>query len=113
MRDKLKWHRCATALLGRVAKALAIPTDKRTIRSNKGGNAVGGEVTMSAPEFGVYVHLACPWNSYGEEDRIGANYARKATVADPYGTGMDKPNHFFQYTTADKLVETLAWIAAK
>lgn len=113
MRDKNKWHRCATALLGRVARELGIPRDERTIRSNKGGNAVGGEVTMSAPIFGVYVHLACPWNSYGEAESIGLNYARRATVDDPYGTGMDKPNHSFQYTTATALVELLRNLGAK
>jgi hypothetical protein len=113
VQDKNKWHRCATALLGRIARALEIPTNERAIRSNKGGPAIGGEVTMSAPKFGVYVHLHCPWNAYGEEDRVGGNYARKATESDPYGGGMDKPNHSFQYTTAEALTSMLASIAAK
>lgn len=100
--------------MGRVARELGIPRDERTIRSNKGGNAVGGEVTMSAPEFGVYVHLGCPFNSYGEAYHgLSSNYARKATVDDPYGTGIDKPNHFFHYTTATDLVELLRNLGAK
>jgi hypothetical protein len=94
MQDKNKWHRRTTAFMGQVAKELGIPRNKRTIHSNKGGNAVGGEVTMSAPEFGVYVHLTCPVNSYGMEDRIGSNYVRRATADDPYGTAIDKQNHF-------------------
>jgi hypothetical protein len=101
--NKDKWHKCALAMMVRIARELGIEKDARTIRSNKGGNAAGGEVTMSAPDFGVYVHLACPVNSYGEEDRIGCNYARRATEADPYGTGIDKPNHYFttQLTATD------------
>lgn len=103
--DKNQWHRKTTALLASVARKLAIPTNARKIRSNKGGPAVGGEVTMSAPEFGVYVHLACPVNAYGERDTIGANYMRRATPQDPYGTGMDKPNRMFSYASDDCIVE--------
>lgn len=108
MRDKAKWHRCAVALLGRVARALDIPRDERTIRSNKGGNAVGGEVTMSAPIFGVYIHLACPWNSYGESELpFAANYARKASPDDPYGTRVEARNYMFQSLTGDEIVKLL------
>ncbi|MCI0557189.1 MAG: hypothetical protein MN733_01750 [Nitrososphaera sp.] len=105
--DKYKWHRRAIAKLTSVARELGIETKDRKIRSNKGGNAVGGEVTMSAPGFGVYVHLHCPINSYGEKS-FGGSYARRATQDDPYGTGIDKPNHLFQYTTKKDLVN-LIW----
>jgi hypothetical protein len=110
--NKLYWHRQTTAFLVRVAKALGIAQVERSIRSNKGGPAVGGEVTMSAPKFGVYVSLACPVNAYGEKDWIGASYARKATIADPYGAGMDKPNHSLAHGHNETwLVERLKEIA--
>lgn len=114
MNNKTKWHRYATALLGRIARELGINKEDRDIHSNKGGNAVGGEVTMSAPKYGIYVHLACPVNSYGEyEGPFGVNYVRKASETDPYGSGMDKPNHCFHYTTESDLVDLCKRVGGK
>lgn len=112
--NKQKWHKCATAMMVRVARELGIETCDRKIRSNKGGNAVGGEVTMSAPKFGVYVHLTCPVNSYGESELpYAANYMRRCTPDDPYGTGMDKPNHHFPTYTPAELVTLCKKIGGK
>ena len=115
--QKDRWHRETVAFVRRVAKLLGLRASDRAIRSNKGGPAVGGEVTMSAPGFGVYLHLSCPLNSYGEPDisvgmSLGAHYARKATHDDPYGGGFDKPNHSFHWMSEDQLAEKLQKIAS-
>lgn len=102
--DKNSWHSRTRAQMGRIAKRLGILSHARVIRSNKGGPAVGGEVTMSAPEFGIYVHLSCPVNAYGQQDWIGCSYARKATVQDPYGTSMESRNHTILGTDDDSIV---------
>ncbi len=92
--NKDTWHRTYLRWLGQVAKELGIPTEERTIRSNKAGPAVGGEVTMSAPIFGIYVNLACPQNSYDEwVDRFSFSYARGCSLECPYGTSMRFPNY--------------------
>lgn len=90
--DKATWHRKTTALLVRVARELGIPTAERTIRSNRAGPAVGGEVTMSAPIYGVYVSLACPYNGYGDTDLWAFSFYRGACPESPYGTGLQFPN---------------------
>ena len=89
---KVDWHRRTTALLVLVAKDLAIPTAERTIRSNKAGPAVGGEVTMSAPKRGLYVTLGCPIDGYGDSIPLSFSYARTCTIADPYGVGRQHLN---------------------
>lgn len=111
--SKDRWHAKNRALLSRVAAKLGIATKDRKVSSNKGGPAVGGEVTLVAPTFGVYVSLSCPVNAYGEANWCGVSYARRATVADPYGTGTDKPNHTFDATSLreDDLVAFLRKIA--
>ena len=76
-----------------VANELGIQPVHCRISSNKGGNAVGGEVTFSAPQWGIFINLSSPINGYGEPDLCGASYARKATPQDPYGAGPSSPNH--------------------
>lgn len=112
-KDKNYWHSRMRAQLGRVAKRLGISSTKRVIRSNKAGPAIGGEVTMSAPEFGVYVHISCPRNGYGQTCWTGCNYIRRATEADPYGVGMDKPNHTLLTTTDDAIVAMIQKVTGR
>jgi hypothetical protein len=91
--NKDTWHRTYVRWLGQVAKELGIPTKERTIRSNKAGPAVGGEVMMSAPIFGIFVNLACPRNSYNEAEYPAYSYARGCSPDCPYGTSMRFPNY--------------------
>lgn len=105
--DKNHWHARTRSMMTRIAKRLGIPTHTRTIRSNKGGPAVGGEVTMTAPEFGIYVSLACPVNAYGQQDWIGGSYVRKASPDDPYGTSMTRPNHTLHKNDEDTVVRMI------
>lgn len=108
--NKSQWHSRTRAMMTRVAKRLGISTTARKITSNKGGPAVGGEVTMTAPEFGIYVSLACPVNAYGEKDWIGRSYARKASPDDPYGTSMTHPNHSIANADEDSVVRMIETI---
>lgn len=111
--DKNLWHTRTRTMMVRIAKNLGIPTNNRTIRSNKGGPAVGGEVTMTAPEFGIYVSLACPVNAYGEQAWIGGSYVRKASTDDPYGTSMTRPNHSLQSNNENDVLRMIQTVKGK
>ena len=113
---KAAWHRQAIALLGKVSRQLEIPTGERTIRSNKAGPAVGGEVTMSAPKFGIYIHLSCPIDGYGNDDAsywAGTNFARGCDEKSPYGSALRFPNRSLPATpTLEDIVSLARFIKA-
>ena len=52
------FHRFGAIVLRALADAMHLPPSSYTVRSNKGGIAVGGEVTLHSDEF--YVQLGVP-----------------------------------------------------
>jgi hypothetical protein len=63
---KQRWHAQKRAFLGKVAKLLGLTTGQRTISSNLGGPAVGGEVSLHTDT--IYLWLKCPITGYGSAD---------------------------------------------
>jgi hypothetical protein len=61
--NKLRFHRAGKALLRRLVKELGLPKGSYEVRSNYGGMAVSGEVTLHTgpirqSDLGLYVQIA-------------------------------------------------------
>lgn len=56
---KEKFHRAARAVCARIAQTLGLAKDSYEIRSNKGGIAVSGEVTLHSEEFYIQFSQHC------------------------------------------------------
>lgn len=58
-RAKLSMHSAGRAFLQKLARDLGLQTHEREIRSNRGGLAVSGEVTLDAPGLYLWLQESC------------------------------------------------------
>lgn len=90
---KMKFHRAVTKTLKAVAVALGLEDSEYSIRSNKGGIAVSGEITLHADFLYVQVSKSVMRSGAtilvracnGQKDYSGLqnNYARAEDIVDP------------------------------
>lgn len=88
--DKVRFHREGAKVLRQVAKYLGLAPGKFEVRSNKGGIAVGGEVMLHSDNL----YLSVSGYMGGSSGYI---FGRKCHGRKDYGSGMDCPNHDFEW----------------
>jgi len=90
-KSKEAYHRAGMALLKSVAREICHPTAR--IYSSRGGPAVLGEISIQALDAGFWGQICQDPTRVMFHDRIPLAFLyRKASAADPYGTGVDSPN---------------------
>lgn len=94
---KAKFHHLAPIRLRKLAAALGLEKGAYAIRSNKGGIAVSGEITLHGEQ--VYVQVSQPWGGHD----TGVLYRRCNGRKDYYGGN----NHFASLRALDH-IEALA-----
>ena len=78
---KCEFHRLARRQLGRLAKALDLPSGSYDLRSNMAGIAVSGEITLHAAR--VYVQTSQPFGGFDSGILIRICNGRKDYVGGP------------------------------
>ena len=109
--QKRRFHTTARVRLRQLAAALRLPAGSFDLRSNKGGIAVSGEVTLhheriyvqvSQPAFGgdsgILIRTCHGRRDYVGEASLGPRLAER--VGEGSGGG---PNHFVSLTTLDDI----------
>lgn len=112
-KSKEAFHRAGQALLKGVAREIGHPTAR--VYSSRGGPAVLGEVGIQCLGAGFWgqicraPNMAPPWSRETAKGAL-AFLHRKASSADPLGTGVGSPNH---WAPLDKLADEnfLAFLA--
>ncbi len=92
---KTQFHREAKRLLRQVAKALGLETGTYDLRSNQGGIAVSGEITLHSEQLYVQISQSCSMSGNdvlyrrcnGRKDYCGErnHFASAKELADPAG----------------------------